>query len=477
MSGAALPIALQALGLASSSDHIGSAWSQSTAALKTRLELALAAGRPLWTRPWIGPTAWTSGETVKVGDVRKTAANQLYICAGVGGVCGATEPTQLDASAVWDGTANLSALWIHIGAAAWDSADDPAKPTITVGDNTTPSGLTQVFPASNTSVFTLRGCSGEVFNTSRLRLRVFNDGVAQRDVPASVAFMSDAPKIGFRVKDLSAGIRVFVDGRPLTLSPHIAQDATAYKWFTCDWASRKPRLYEVMYGKDTATYLLEIAVSTADQVWAYKPPVNLRGAFIGDSYLGGSGYGPFLLGNTLSNHFGRLCGIDDMWNFGTGGTGLLNPGSGPYSTYRGRLAQALALKPDALFVYGSTNDNGYTQTAVTTEALAFLDAIRDATDAPVFWFGPASLGATSTADAGIAAAVAQRPNRNIIYKSMMAATPPWLTGAHNNAAYTWTSNTSQYIGGDGVHPVDKGTMYLAQRMLASYANDLLPLVG
>lgn len=457
------------------------AWSESTANLKISLRQALLAGRPFWCRPYIAPTMWTADETVSLGEVRETSAGQWYIVLAVpaGAVCGSTEPTQLDGSVAWDGTENASIMWAHLGAAAWDPADDAAAPTITPGNTSTPAGLTAVFPASNTSVFTLRGCSGDVFNVSRLQLRVFNDGKAQRDVPGSVAFMSDAPKLAFRVKDNLAGIRLFVDGRPLTMSPMFPRNSSTYPWFTVDWDSRKPRLYEMYFGKDTSNYLMEIAVATGDQVWAHKPPVNLRGAFIGDSYLGGSGYGPWLVGNTLSNHFGRLIGIDDMWNFGTGGTGLLNPGTGPYSTYRERLAQALALNPspDVLFAYGSTNDNGYTQSAVTTEALAFMDAVRDVTDAPLFWFGPASLAATSTADAGIQAARALRPNQNIIYKSMMTDVPPWLSSGVNNTGHTWSSNLAQYISGDGVHPIDKGTMYLAHRMLSAYAGEMLPLVA
>lgn len=454
-------------------------WNQSTAALKNKLERAIVAGRPLWTRPWIGPSAWTTGEAVKQGDVRKNSATptQWYVAAG-SGTCGATEPTHVNGAAVTDG----AVLWTHLGGPAWDPADDVAKPTLTLtGATSTPAGLTALDVWANRSLFTFNGCAPVQYATNRANLQVFNynaaASVTQRG--GSVSFWSDAPKIGFEVASGTAGTCLFVDGRPVTTGP-IYPFAGSNFWATVDWGSRKPRLWEIHYGKDNAA-LYQIAVTSADQIWPAPAAGALRAGFIGDSYLAGSSYGPFLLGNTLSEHFGRLIGIDDMWRMGIGGTGLLNPGTGPYFTYRERVPQLLALNPNAIFVYGSTNDLSYSQAAITAEALAFLDAIRAGSSAPIFWFGPApiagSYSSIQTVDTAVAAAVAARPGKNVIYKSMLTAVPPWLTGSHNNANYSWSSDISQYIGGDNVHPVDKGTMYLAGRMAAAYANEMLPLVA
>lgn len=458
-------------------------WNQSTAALKIRLKQAVDAGRPLWVRPWIAPTAWTSGQTVQVGEVRKNSATpaQWYIAIAQGGVCGATEPSQTNGSAAWDGTANASVLWTHLGGAAdWADADDPAKPTVTIGTTSTPSGLTALDVWANRSLFTLNGYYGAQYNTSNIRLKVFDSkSGTTKSGGGSVAFWSDAPKIGFKPLGGNEGARVFVDGRPITVDP-INVNTGNSTWFTVDWGVRKPRLWELVYGKQDS-YFQTIAITSADQVWAAPRQIAMRGVFVGDSYLDGSSYGPFLLGNTLSAHFGRLIGIDDMWRFGVGGTGLLNPGSGPFYTYRERVPELLSQSPNVIFVQGSTNDASYTQAAITTEALAFLDAIRAGTSAPVFWFGPAPLSgsysAIQTVDTALAVAVAARPNSNIFYKSMVTATPPWLTGSHNNANYNWSSNFAQYIGGDNTHPVDKGTIYLAQRMASAYANEMLPLVA
>ncbi|NMN58364.1 hypothetical protein FHT36_002266 [Xanthobacter sp. SG618] len=453
-------------------------WNQSTAALKLRLQQALAAGRPLWTRPWIGPSAWTTGEAVKQGDVRSNSATptQWYVAA-TGGTCGATEPTHTNGSATSDG----AVLWTHLGGPSWDTADDPAKPALTLtGSTSVPAGLTALDVWANRSLFAFNGNAPGQYATSRANLNVFlPNASAAASRGGFVSFMSDAPKIGFEVPNNTFGIRVFCDGRPVTAGPIYPFSGSNF-WATIDWGTRKPRLWEIHYGQANAALFL-LAITSADQIWPAPSPNGLRAGFIGDSYLAGSSYGPFLLGNTLSEHFGRLTGIDDMWRLGTGGTGLLNPGSGPYYTYRERVPQLLALNPHAIFVQGSTNDVSYSQSALTAEALAFLDAIRVGSTAPIFWFGPAPLSGNyasiQTVDTAISAAVAARPNSNIIYKSMLTAVPPWLTGSHNNASYSWTSNISQFIGGDNVHPVDKGTMYLAGRMASAYANDMLPLVA
>jgi lysophospholipase L1-like esterase len=393
----------------------------------------------------------------------------------IAGTCGSTEPVTYTAALSNDG----GAQWAHLGGPQWDIASDPAAPTITnVGTGVS----LQTFEAKDfLSLFTFNGCT-PYYNsgTSRIELRTFQskaDGT-QRGQAGSVAFWSDAPLIEFYVSASTQGITVFVDGRPLMLGA-MGSNLAGSNWFDINWTYRKPRLYEFFGGKDPTTYFRNLGIDVRSQVWPYKRPVNLRGAFIGDSYLAGSAYGPFMLGNMLPQHFGRLIGIDDMWNFGIGGTGLLNTnsgGGGPFYTYRERLPQVLALNPDVIFVYGSTNDGGFTQAQVQAEALLFLDAIRASTNAPVFWFGPSSISATSTADAGVSAAVALRPNKNIFYQSMMSPTPAWISGSHNNASYRWSDNMSQYIAVDNTHPVDKGTMYFANRMATAYANDLLPLV-
>ncbi|WP_296584210.1 SGNH/GDSL hydrolase family protein [Xanthobacter sp.] len=487
-----------AQGLATSPENIGGTWNQSTAALKIRLQQALASGRELWTRPHIAPTAHTPGQTVQVGDVRQNSATpaQWYLVISAPGICGATEPTHTGGSAVWDGTATSSVLWTHLGSSAdWENVDDPAAPAFTpTGNASLPGGFVSFNLWANRALVTMRGCyavqhagsgTGCVFNTFDRSL----GGTVQGG--SSIAFWSNAEAISFQVPGNSQGIRVYVDGRPVTAGGiGVNTQAGTWAYNTIDFKKRKERLWEVFFGTGTAL-LYNIAIPSNAQIWPAPSPVPLVGVAIGDSYLAGSAYGSYLNGNTLSSHFGRLIGVDNMHRFGTGGTGLNNPGSGPYYTYIERVPQLLALNPDIVVVQGSTNDASYTQSQVNTAALAFLDAIRAGSTAPVFWFGPAPISGSysniQAVDTAISEAVAARPNRNIFYSSMVAPNTksvpasivpaPWLIGAHNNTGFTSFSTIGEYIGGDNVHPVDKGTMYLARRMASAYANEMLPLVA
>lgn len=443
-----------------------------TSLIGERLRKAAMHGRPLWTRPWIGPPAWTSGQTVTTSAVRKNTSGQWYISI-TAGTCGATEPVHLGGAAVSDG----AVLWTHLGAPAWDPADDVAAPTITLTNSGTPAGMVKIATVSNQNLLRLNGCTANPVYTDWFYTDVFfvKTGTARQYYGGSVQFYSDAPKIGFTALNGGDGTKVYVDGRPLTANP-VYQGAASNYVFTVDWGSRKQRLYEVMFSK-TFQISTSIWITAEDQIWRPADATgNLRGVFIGDSYLGGSANGPFMHGNWLSSHFGRLIGIDDMWNYGIGGTGLLNPGASSYYTYRQRLPQALARNPDAFFVQGPTNDGLYTQEQVTTEALAFIDAIRAESDAPIFWFGPMSLNQPLNIpiDEAVADAVALRPDSNVFYKSIMTDDLPWITGAHNNTSVPWSSNISQYISGDNIHPCDKGIMYFAQRMADTYIKDMLP---
>lgn len=462
-------------------------WNQSTAALKIRLQHAQAAGRPLWARPWIAPTAWTSGQTVQVGEVRKNSATpeQWYIATSALGVCGGTEPSNTNGASVWDGTSSASVLWTHLGSSAdWENVDDPAAPTLTAtGSTSVPAGHVSFNLWANRNLVTLRGCyaTQHAGSGTGILLSTFDSkSGTTASGGCSLAFTSDAASVSFQVPGSGGpGVRVYVDGRPVTMSA-IGANQGGWYYHTIAFGKRKERLWEVFFGKDIGS-LYNIAIPSNAQIWPAPSAIPLVGAFIGDSYLAGTNYGPCLHGNTLSAHVGRLIGIDTMWRFGTGGTGLLNPGTSSYYTYRERLPQVLAQKPDVIFVYGSTNDASYTQSQVNTEALAFLDAIRAATSAPVFWFGPAPLSggysSIQVVDTAIASAVAGRPNSNIIYKSLVTSVPPVFIGSHNNTNFTAFNDYGEYIAGDNVHPVDKGTIYLARRMASAYANDMLPLVA
>jgi lysophospholipase L1-like esterase len=451
-------------------------------ALFVKLRQAMAAqGRPLYNRPYKGPVAWVTATAYKSGDVVKNSASpaQWYVAAN-SGTSGGTEPTHVTGSATTDG----GVLWTHICGRVGDAADDPDAPTIVdTGSASTPSGLTALDVWANRNLFRFRGCYDvSAFATNRMTLGVFSRASGQVLAGgASLAFWSDALKIGFEAPSGTPAPGIHVDGRPVRLGAGVANAPAGNYYSTLEWAGRRPRLYEV-YFRRGCNLFMQIASTSIDQFWPEKPAVDVRGIFLGDSYLDGSSYGPFLPGNTLSEAIGRLTGVTDMWNYGVGGTGIVNPGAGPYYTYVQRVPELLTRNPDVIWIYGSTNDVGYTAQQVYDAAYALLAAIRAGSNAPIFWIGPAPLSTNysgiQTVDTQIAAAVAAfatasspTPAR-VYYKSMVTDAPPWITGAHNNGSYTWSSNIAQYIGGDNTHPVDKGTDYLADRAARWYAETL-----
>jgi hypothetical protein len=56
----------------------------------------------------------------------------------------------------------------------------------------------------------------------------------------------------------------------------------------------------------------------------------------------------------------------------------------------------------------------------------------------------------------------------------MAAPMPLFTHGANNGGITWSNNNTIYLGGDGTHPVDKGTMYVRDVMVDRWLYSMLP---
>ena len=430
--------------------------------LAEKLRVAAASqGKSLFPDAWIAPSAWSSGLAVREGEVRSNGGN-WYVSLG-NGTTGVTAPTHTANQTPSDG----AVPWSHLGYGL--TSNDARAPTLTnTGSASTPSGTTAMDVWANRALFTLRGCYATQYVTSRMTLNAFSKKAGTVQGGGSVAFWSDAPLIGFEANSGTRGIVIYVDDRPVQWSPIGAGLAGTY-WSTLSHADgRRPRKYEV-FMPPSANNFMRISIGSNDQVWPDKPAVPLRGVFVGDSYidLAGTNYGPFIGGNNLASLLGRAIGIPDMWAYGTGGTGLLNPGASSFYTYRERIPELLTLSPDVIFVYGSSNDSSYTSGQISTEAGLFLDTLRASTSAPLFWFGPipTAVPNLSVVDAAIASAIAARPNQNIFYKSPSTDNPAWPVAG-------------QYINnGDNVHLIDKGNRQAAQLMANSYVREMLPLVA
>ncbi|MFG1184356.1 hypothetical protein [Xanthobacter aminoxidans] len=473
-------------GLATDPGNIGDTWAQSRSALKTRLVRAALRGHNLHgQQPYKAPPPWQTDTRYYQGNVVRTSTGGVYVAMSTpaGYKSGPNEPSHDGSGGVtnaWDGTASQSVLWSHVFTAPWSMVDDAFAPTVTETRSASlPGGYTSAPPWVNRALLGFRGCDPQQ--------HVASGGVNLVDYTSksdgslnigggSIVFGSDAPGHAFQVSSSGQGIVVAVNDRLVTMGALGVQPDTnnvgVWGWNIIDFGKRQPRKWEILTGKDTAS-LYGLAVPAGAHIWSIVD--DLYAALMSDSYFDGSAYGPWVPGNVLSASFGRRIGVPNMRRFAKGGTGLTATNGGNY-TFRERLPQVIASKPDLGITMGSSNDAGQSYATIFAAATDYLKYWNDNTPAPMFWFGvpPIAAGTYSqlqTVDGAIADACAAQ---GAIFESLMAAPMPLFTHGANNAGITWSNNSTIYLGGDLTHPVDKGTMYTRDVMVDRWFNSMLP---
>jgi len=472
-------------GLATNPRSVAKAYKKSRAALGEKLRRLGRNGSYLHdNRPWKATPAWQTGVIKNLGNVVVNSAGEMYVAIGIPNpgvtVTGATEPVHTGSTrTAWDGTANSSILWSHVGQYKWTNADDVGAPSVTsTGSANTPGGYTAVPIWANRTKFTLRGCEGQEHALSGgvLLHNYYSDALATPTASrggGSIVFDSDALGCAFGAPNSSQGVTCVVDDRFVTFGA-LGSQSSIWEQHVVEFAGRGVRRWEFHFGQSTAA-LYRLSLKSTDQIWAVKDELSI--GFIGDSWLAGSGNGPYLSGNVLSEGFGRAVGVPNCRRYAAGGTALYATNGGFY-TFRQRLPQVLANNHDVIVVQGSPNDITKTHNELYTEALAFIDTIRNSgSTAPVVWFGPAPLSgnyaALQTFDQAVSDAFAARAGKNVKYVSLITSDPPLFQGTHNGGVYLF-SNITQYIGDDAIHPVDKGTLYVVRRLARLWFDVVIP---
>lgn len=204
----------------------------------------------------------------------------------------------------------------------------------------------------------------------------------------AIEFYTDAPKFGYYVFNTQYSPALYVDNVRVQLAPGRAFSGTSYILVDFSQTSgkkvRKIRL-DVPYAKAT-----QINVDSNSQIWPVIDPIPIRAAFVSDSIIAGSSYGPFVVGNNVSQRVSAELGWTDPWTFSQGGTGYINRGTGAgVSTdkFSQRIAEAIALNPDIWVLFGSTNDTGQGASSIQSAALSLLQQIRAGSSAPIVVFG------------------------------------------------------------------------------------------
>lgn len=296
----------------------------------------------------------------------------------------------------------------------------------------------------------------------------------------SFEFGTDAQIFQLRFNFQTAGTyRLSIDGRKVAdlMAAVGGTTAGSTHLMTVDLGSAAPRVirfdfYTVPFG---GVYLPPTAT-----MWSTASRTD-RLMVLGDSISDGSAVNAGGGHGTWFHRAARFLGSNDYWDEGRGGTGYISAGTSPvYATFGDRLANdVLAWNPNRLIVWGGYNDNGGSQSSISTAAASLYTSIKSSLPScEVYVLGCYSptgspAGSITNTDNTIKAAAA-------------AANFPFispLTGGCYNAAGTLvathgafitSANAASYIGGDAIHPNDAGHVYLARRITQAI-RELMPV--
>lgn len=465
-----------ARGLAASTKAAQSGPSGRTTIVERLRRVASKAERdnPVLNAPLLAPDAYANSTAYIAGQVISTSAG-LYNCLISGTTSGSgTGPSATGSStAIVDGTAQF--LYLSGPQRTTSSQDAPAVTVSTapiVGTGTFISYL------DNPTKFSIRGAtavsqSGGVY----YKLKTYDASpTAIYENSGYVEFFTDAPIMSLGFINSGPPMRVEVDGKFVTYGNVVlSSGGSTPNYLNLDFtASSGRRARRIRVKFQSFSTFCGVSVGPTSSVWAAPAVDDVKAAFISDSIYAGSGYGPNIAGNLVPHQVGDLLGWSDVWSFSTGGTGYIATGSGtgsPFYTYRQRVSQALSITPDIWVLFGSTNDIGSTTAAITVEALLTLQTIRAGSSAPIIVFGiyPAGSPATYTSrETAIAAAVTAFGDARTYFI-------PVCTDA--DGSWFNSSNAVQYVGGDGLHPIDAGSVYLAHRQARAIKQLVLPYLN
>jgi lysophospholipase L1-like esterase len=422
------------------------------------------------------PAAWAPNAPVQLGEVR-AANGSWYVCgkAGITAAAGNGPAARATSALVVDN----SVSWAYLCAAPITAAS-PMAPTIATQVAATPTGLPNFFDCiAFSAAFRVTGAYHTVYSKFFWALTTFNASAAgSSSVTSRISFITDAPKFAIGFTNDSAPVRVLVDGQYVDAGGLPLATGGSPTWLILDFppaAGRMPR--EIMVEFTFAHTFAGVAVTPDDSVWAPAATDSVRCVVISDSLFSGSAFGPFLPGGDASSYMARRLGWDDCWNCSVAGTGYVATGSGSY-TYGQRIPELLTRKPDIWIFMGSTNDIATPPPAVQAAALAAFKAIRAGGSlAPIIVFGVWSIDNSGLAaiEAAVHAAVTQfaDPLRQTFFIPVYGdPVLPWITGAWNNRANA--DNAKIYIGSDGIHPVETGTMFESVRLAQAIEAYVLP---
>ena len=214
-------------------------------------------------------------------------------------------------------------------------------------------------------------------------------------------------------------------------------------------------------------------ISPTDTIWRSSRQLGPRMIVMGDSYTEGTGAQS---GAGFPAVMGRVLGLEDTWQSGSGGTGYLAnayPGVHGRYTFRQRVAtDIIAYNPQIVVICGGINDqvgSAAAMSALQTEAtLLYQQILSSLPNCRLYvcgpWRPPAANNAnTSAVNAALQAAVASVPGVTFIDVSH------YFTGTGYSGSPAGNGNSDFYIGDDRVHPTGAGHVYIGTRLAGDFA--------
>lgn len=369
-----------------------------------------------------------------------------------------------------------------------------SPPTVTA-TATVDAGLTRdirYYTGANAGLFELDGTHlWQQYATSWLRPRgcpLTSGGTPTSETYGSATICTDAPKLQFTIlghASLRYRLSVCKPGQKrqyVDPAGHLAAAASGTTYLTVDFAGvRELRQITIEFQQDLG--IMGIRTTATDTV---LPPnyLSKRAEIVThtDSYGAGTmsdsanANQAAIFGSCFASQLTQLLGARQVMS-GMGGTGWINTGVGKLKfsdpVRVSYIAQAL---PDAIFCFGSTNDQGQPASAVQAEVASFIAqcrAIPALARRPIIFSlctGLYNNGAVmQSVEDGIAAAVDAATSAGdtrlaLIRTIRPTGYPAPITGTGKQGATTGTGNSDILIGTDGAHLTVAGVNYWTRLM-------------
>lgn len=368
-----------------------------------------------------------------------------------------------------------------------------SPPTVTA-TTTVDAALTRYiryWVAQNVGLFELDGSHlWQQYATSWLRARgcpLTSGGTQTAESYGSATVLTDAPKLQFSVlghASLRYRISVTAPGqRRQYVDPagHLAAAASGTTYLTVDFGSRGLRYVTIEFQQDIG--IMGIRTTATDTV---LPPnyLSKRAEIVThtDSYGAGTvsdsanANQAAIFGSCFASQMTQLLGARQAMS-GMGGTGWINTGVGKLKFADPvRVAHIAGALPDAIFCFGSTDDQGQTASAVQAEVASFIAqcrAIPALARRPIIFSlctGLYNNGAVmQSVENGIAAAVDAATSAGdtrlaLIRTITPTGYPAAITGTGKQGATNGGGNSDFVIGTDGAHLTVAGVNYWTRLM-------------